>query len=182
MGSIPFAIQDMDGAALARQLAQKLGGQVFYLTSPLMANSPEEANIIRRQNLIKRTLSASRQADILLLGIGSLDPETSRYAQAEVIPATKLRTLAQDGAVGDIGGQFFTLSGDLHPCLYNQCMIGLSLQEMKQIPNTIAVAMGSTKVKAILGGLRTGVIDVLCTDLNTAREVLLLESESNKIG
>jgi DNA-binding transcriptional regulator LsrR (DeoR family) len=48
---------------------------------------------------------------------------------------------------------------------------------MKQIPNTIAVAMGSYKVKAILGGLRTGVIDVLCTDLQTAREVLSLEKD-----
>ena len=178
MGSIPFAIQDMDGAALARHLAQKLGGQVFYLTSPLIANSPGEADIIRRQKLIESTLSASRQADILLLGIGGLDPETSRYAQADVIPADKLRALAEDGAMGDIGGQFFTLSGELHPCLYNQCMIGLSLDEMKQIPNTIAVAMGSNKVKAILGGLRTGVIDVLCTDLDTARDVLKLDSDT----
>jgi hypothetical protein len=32
-------------------------------------------------------------------------------------------------------------------------------------------------VKAILGGLRTGVIDVLCTDLQTAREVLRLEKD-----
>jgi len=180
MGSIPFAIQDMDGAALARQLAQNLGGQVFYLTSPLMANSPEEADVLRRQILIERTLSASRQADILLLGIGGLDPGTSRYVQAEVIPANKLRLLAEEGAVGDIGGQFFTLSGELHPCLYNQCMIGLSLGEMKQIPNTIAIALGSHKVKAILGGLRTGVIDVLCTDLATARGVLKLDRESTK--
>ena len=42
MGSIPFAIQDMDSSALARQLAQKLGGQVYYLSSPLMANTPAQ--------------------------------------------------------------------------------------------------------------------------------------------
>jgi DNA-binding transcriptional regulator LsrR (DeoR family) len=176
MGSIPFATQDMDSSALARQLAQKLGGQVFYLTSPLLANNPEEAAVLRRQKSIERTLNASRSADILLVGIGSMNPDTSRYVNAEMIQADKLRALADEGAVGDIGGQFFRLSGDIHNCVYNQCMIGITIEEMKQIPNTIAVAVGLDKVKAILGGLRTGVIDVLCTDVQTAREVLRLES------
>lgn len=178
MGSIPFAIQDMDSSALARQLAEKLGGQVLYLSSPLMANTPQEASVIRRQRLIEHTLNASRSADILLVGIGSLNPDISRYVQAQVIPADRLSALSDEGAVGDIGGQFFNLTGSIHPCLYNQCMIGLTLEEMKQIPNTIAVAMGWYKAKAILGGLRTGVIDVLCTDAPTAREVLRLESGS----
>jgi deoxyribonucleoside regulator len=177
MGSIPFAIQEIDSSALARQLAQKLGGQVLYLSSPLMTNTPEEAEVLRRQKLIEPTLSASRSADILLVGIGGVNPDASRYVQAEMIPAEKLQALADEGAVGDIGGQFFKSSGEIHPCLYNQCMIGLTLEEMKQIPNTIAVAMGPNKVKAILGGLRTGVIDVMCTDLQTARSVLRLESE-----
>ena len=179
MGSIPFATQDIDSSALARQLAQKLGGQVFYLPSPLLANNPEEAAVLRRQKPIERTLDASRSADILLVGIGSMNPETSRYVRAEMIPAERLRLLAEEGAVGDIGGQFFNLSGDLHPCVYNQCMIGITIEEMKQIPNTIAVAMGADKVKAILGGLRTGVIDVLCTEVQTARDVLKLEHISS---
>jgi deoxyribonucleoside regulator len=180
MGSIPFAIQELDSSALARQLAHKLGGQVLYLSSPLMANTPEEADVLRRQTLIERTLNASRSADILLVGIGGLNPNTSRYVQADVISAEKLRTLANDGAVGDIGGQFFNQSGRLHPCSYNQCMIGLTLEEMKQIPNTMAVAMGSDKEKAILGGLRTGAIDILCTDLQTARGVLALEGATGQ--
>jgi DNA-binding transcriptional regulator LsrR (DeoR family) len=178
MGSIPFATQDTDSSALARQLAQKLGGQVLYLPSPLLANNPEEAAVLRRQRSIERTLDASRSADILLVGIGSMNPETSRYVRADMIPADKLSALADEGAVGDMGGQFFTLSGNLHPCVYNQCMIGLTIEEMKQIPNTIAVAMGADKVKAILGGLRTGVIDVLCTDVLTARELLKIDISS----
>jgi DNA-binding transcriptional regulator LsrR (DeoR family) len=178
MGSAPFAIQFMDSGALARELAQKLGGKVLYLPSPLMANNPEEAVVLRKQNLIARSLETTRKSDILLVGIGNLDPVTSRYVTADMIPAEKLRALAEDGAIGDIGGQFITFSGTLHSTSYNQCMIGLTLEEMKQIPNTIAVAMGASKVKAILGSLRTGVVDVLCTDLDTAREVLKLHDSS----
>ncbi|MHC1785223.1 MAG: sugar-binding transcriptional regulator [Anaerolineaceae bacterium] len=179
MGSIPFTIQDIDSAALARQLAHKLGGQVFYLASPLMANSPEEAVVLRRQKSIEITLNTSRKADILLLGIGNLDPKSSRYVQADMITADQIKTLEDEGTVGDIGGQFYNIKGDLHPCTYNQSMIGLTMEEMKQIPNTIAVAMGAKKVKAILGALRTGVIKILSTDLETARAVLKFESESH---
>jgi deoxyribonucleoside regulator len=180
MGSIPFAIQDMDSSALARQLALKLGGQVYYLSSPLMANTPEEADVLRRQRLIAHTLNISRSANILLLGVGSLDPEKSRFAQLDIISTENMKALESEGAVGDIGGQFYNLSGELHPCVYNQCMIGLTMEEMKRIPNTIAVAAGVYKAKAILGGLRTGVIDGLCTDSQTAKEVLRLDTELTK--
>jgi DNA-binding transcriptional regulator LsrR (DeoR family) len=178
MGSTPFAVHFMDSGALARELAQKLGGKVLYLPSPLMANNPEEAVVLRKQKLIAHTLTTTCKSDILLVGIGNLDPVTSRYVKADMISAKKLRALAEDGAVGDIGGQFITFTGTLHPTLYNQCMIGLTLEEMNRIPNTIAVAIGASKVKAILGSLRTGVIDVLCTDLDTAREVLKLQHSS----
>ena len=174
MGSTTFAVHFLDSGALARELAQKLGGRVLYLPSPLMANNPEEAVVLRKQKLIARTLTTTRKSDILLVGIGNLDPVTSRYVMEDMIPAGKLRALAEDGAVGDMGGQFITFTGTLHSTLYNQCMIGLTLEEMRQIPNTIAVAIGARKVKAILGSLRTGVIDVLCTDLDTARAVLKL--------
>jgi DNA-binding transcriptional regulator LsrR (DeoR family) len=43
-----------------------------------------------------------------------------------------------------------------------------------EIPITVAVAMGREKSKAILGCLRTCVINVLCTDDEAAREVLNL--------
>jgi DNA-binding transcriptional regulator LsrR (DeoR family) len=95
-----------------------------------------------------------------------------------MIPAEKLRALAEDGAVGNIGGQFITITGTLHSTLYNQCMIGLTLEEMNQIPNPIVVAMSASKVKAILDRLRTGVIDVQCINLDTAQEVLKLHDSS----
>ena len=178
MGSTTFAVHFLDSGALARELAHKLGGKVLYLPSPLMANNPEEAVVLRKQKLIAQTLTTTRKSDILLVGIGNLDPVTSRYVKADMIPVEKLRALAKDGAVGDIGGQFITFTGTLHSTLYNQCMIGLTLEEMNQIPNTIAVAIGASKVKAILGSLRSGVIDVLCTDMDTAREVLKLHDNS----
>ena len=174
MGSIPSAIPDLDSAALARQLARKLGGQIQLLSSPLFVNSPEAAKLLRTQPAIERTLHTARNADIALVGIGGIGPETTHYVEAELITADQLRQLEAEGAAGDIGGQFIRESGELHPCAMNQCMIGLTLDELRRIPNTIAVAAGTAKVRAMLGALRSGILNTLCTDQQTAAELVRL--------
>ena len=179
MGSVPFAVEAFDSVALARELAQKLGGQVLYLSSPLMADSPEAAEVLRSQRSIKRTLTAAQEADVALLGIGNLDPATSGFVKAGSMTPDELIQLAVDGAIGDIGGKIITGTGELHTCDYNQRIIGLSLAELRHIPTTIATAAGQEKAVAIRGVLHTGIIDVLCTDDQAAKEVLQLERAHN---
>jgi deoxyribonucleoside regulator len=174
MGSMPFSMQEVDSATLARHLAQKLDGEVLYLSSPLMADSVEAAEVLRRQREINRVLMAARGADVALLGIGNLDPATSGFIKAGFVTPAELAGLVAGGAVGDVAGQIYTLEGKLHPCDYNQRVIGITLAELRQISTTLAVAMGPAKAKAILGGLRTGAVNVLCTDDQAAREVLRL--------
>jgi len=172
MGSMPFTMQALDSATLARELAQKLGGEVLYLSSPLMADSIEAAQVLRRQRDIERALEAACRADVALLGVGNLDPANSGFAKAGFITAEELAELVTTGAVGDVAGQIYTLSGQVHPTPYNQRVIGITLDELGHVPTTIAVAMGREKTKAILGGLRTGVINVLCTDDQAASDIL----------
>lgn len=177
MGSMPFSMQEVDSATLARHLAQKLDGEVLYLSSPLMADSIEAAEVLRRQREINRVLMAARAADVALLGIGNLDPATSGFIKAGFITPEELAGLVASGAVGDVAGQIYTLEGKLHPCDYNQRVIGITLAELRQISTTLAVAIGQAKAKSILGGLRTGAINVLCTDDQAAREVLKLNRD-----
>ncbi|MEW5960464.1 MAG: sugar-binding transcriptional regulator [Chloroflexota bacterium] len=175
VGSMPFSMQKADSATLARQLAQKLGGEVLYLTSPLVADSIEASQVLRSQRDIQHTLLTAKAADVALTGIGNLDPAISGFHQAGFISADELRALTAAGAVGDMAGQIYTITGELFPCEYSQRVIGITLEELKQIPTTIAVAMGREKARAILGGLRTGAIDVLCIDDQAAVEVLRLK-------
>lgn len=174
-GSIPFAVQELDSRALARQLAEKLGGDVLYLSSPLIADNIEAANVLRNLQEIKRTLTTASQADVALVGIGNLDPQISGFVKAGFITPDVLAALTADGAAGDMAGQFFTLSGETHSSEYNQRIIGITLDDLRTIPVVIAVAAGREKATAILGALRTRAIKVLCTDDRAAREVLRLE-------
>jgi len=172
IGSVPDAPPEYDSSALARQLAEKLGGTVRYLSSPPMADTSEAAEIISSQREIERTLQVARTADIALIGIGNLDPERSGFVRANLMTQQDIHDLRDDGAVGDIAWRIFTADGELHPCEFNQRVIGVTLDDLKRIPNTIAVAGGLQKTRAIQAALKTGVINALCIDADTAKQVL----------
>jgi deoxyribonucleoside regulator len=172
MGTMAFALHEIDSATLARQLAIKLGGEVSYLSSPILADSEQSAQVLRSQRDIQRTLQAARAAQVALVGIGNLDPATSGFVKAGLITPAELAQLAEQGAIGDIAGQIITRNGELHPCSHNQRLIGITLDELRAIPQTIAVAIGREKSAAIAAALRTQAVNVLVTDAMTAELVV----------
>ncbi len=171
-GSLSHALKEFDSSALTRQLAQKLGGEAHYLSSPLLADNAAAAAVIREQAVVGRTLEQVRRADIALVGIGDLDPATSGFVRADVAESQQLRAYREAGAIGDMAWQIFDSSGQLFPCELNQRIIGVRLEELRALPQTVAVAVGVNKAAAITGALKTGAIDVLCTDEATAARVL----------
>lgn len=53
-------------------------------------------------------------------------------------------------------------------------VIGLSVEELRQIPCVIAIASENTKAMAIMGALRTGAIDIIATSARNIRTILNL--------
>jgi len=172
LGSIPFATQEVDSGALARELAAKLGGEVLYLPSPMIADTADAAVVLRRQNHVAHTLAAARESDVALVGISNLNPIQSKLVAAAGLSREQVDALKAAGAVGDIAGQVLTLEGCCHPCDLIGRIIGLDLDELRRIPTVIAVAFSAPKAEAILGALRTEAIDVLCTDDAAAHKII----------
>lgn len=171
-GSLPHALKEFDSSALTRQLAQKLGGEALYLSSPLLADHAEAAAVIRGQAVVAQALEQVRRADIALVGIGDLDPATSGFIRAGVAGSRQLRSYRRQGAIGDMAWQIFDQGGRPFPCKLNQRIIGMTLDELRAVPRTVAVAVGLNKAAAIAGALKSGVINVLCTDEATAARIL----------
>jgi len=55
-----------------------------------------------------------------------------------------------------------------------------SKDNLKNAKQTIAVASGEDKTEAIVGALRTQIIDTLITDEYTAKRILSFSNKSNK--
>ncbi len=64
---------------------------------------------------------------------------------------------------------FFDKNGDIDRYGYNKTVIGINIKILKNVPYAVGMCFGESKVPAILGAVAGGYINVLITDLNTAR-------------
>lgn len=175
IGNRPLPDRDYDASALAGQLAEKLGGEVVFLRAPPMADSPVAAAMIAEQRDISSSLDAARSADLALVGVGSLDPESSAMFRSGAVTAEELADARKCGAVGDLAWRLIDKRGEPVDCDLTDRVIGTSLQDLRSIPTTLAVAAGRAKVRPLLAALHSETIDILCTDAPTARAVLKLD-------
>jgi DNA-binding transcriptional regulator LsrR (DeoR family) len=173
---MPFAVSEWDSAALARRLAQKLGGEVVDLPAPAMADNAAAADVLRSQRDIRRALEVAQAAEVALVGVGNLDPARAGFVKGGFLTPDEVMALTAAGAVGDIAWRIFTDEGRPHANGYDTRIIGLGLDALRRIPTTIVVAAGLEKTRAIAGALRTGCVGILCTDDRTASAVLGMES------
>ncbi len=163
---------EVDGVGLAHRLGDLLGARVSLLNAPLVVNREELAAELRQDRSIRRTLEIAAQADVALVGIGATDPAVSSLLRAGYLDDAGLAELVSYGAVGDVCGHHFTLSGELVDAELNRRLIAVDAEALRGIPRVVGVASGPAKVDAILGASRARVVNVVVTDDTTARRVL----------
>ena len=161
-----------DDANLTRELAQKLGGDYFNLTAPLFVENPETRRALLQESSIRNVLNLARKAEIALVGIGALDRQNSAIVRQKLLPPAQLQILKRGHVVGEICSQYFDAHGEIVSTELSERTIALELDELRDIPRVIGVAVGRHKAKAILAALRGKYINVLITDDETAAAVL----------
>lgn len=180
MGGVGAPYSSIDGPEQVRQSGAMLGAQHYYLNAPMLVDSPDVATALREDHSIKEVLELARQTDVALVGIGSIIPEISTQFHSGYITHDNLRELSREGAIGAICTSFFSIDGEHVTAAWcADCAISISWNELIKIPTLIGVAGGKQKASAILGAVRSGVVDVLVTDDPTAQKMLRLDSESD---
>ena len=174
IGASSYGESLIDGVALVQGFVDRVGGQSHFLFAPLIVESPTVRDAILNSPNIQNTLRIARQVDILLTGIGTLDPEYSAPLRAHYVTQEDLIAFSNAGAIGEFSGYHINLNGEPVNILQNECVVGLTLDEIRALPKVVGVGNGLYKASTILGALRGGLIDVLITDDVTAREVLRL--------
>ena len=159
------------------RLAGHTGGEGYFLPVPYLAKNLTEKGILLSQDSIRSMLDLARHADLVLIGIGSLEGD-AHLRQVGMIADSEWSDLKAHGAVGDLMGSFIDAEGRPVASAVNQLSVGLGLQDlMGQDPRNrqvIAVAGGAHKAAAILAALRTGALTGLVTDERTAAAVVQL--------
>ncbi|CAB5715791.1 Sor operon activator [Delftia tsuruhatensis] len=165
----------MNADHIARRLAARFGGKSESLYAPALVGDPQLRQALLDNDTVRHTLDKARRADIALIGVGDVSVD-SNMARMGWFSAQEISDARRAGTVGDMMGyDFIDIHGQPAATPMQDRVIGLSREDLQRIPNVIAVAAEASKVTAILGALRTGVIDTLATTTGNAAAVLQLD-------
>jgi len=177
MGSIGGSIPEFDGVATTARLASVLGASAHYLHAPMLVTDAAVRNGLLRDPHIRKTLEVARRADTIVSSVGTLGREHGQYLTGYLNDADLDYIRAQE-AVGDICGTYYARDGSLVPLEMNERSIAIGSEGLLNIPCRIGVSSGPEKPKANVGAARSGLLNVLITDEDTARKMLeILDSE-----
>jgi DNA-binding transcriptional regulator LsrR (DeoR family) len=172
LGGLGNPNNEVHAADLTRRLAWILGGQAVLLPTPAVAGTREARDAFYADPYVKRTLDMARSAHLAIMGIGAPRQDSILMEQGKIVSWPELQTLKQRGAVGDLNLRYFDASGQPISSDLDDRTIGLSLAEIREIPQVVGVAGGAAKVQAITGALHGKLVDVLVTDHRTAALIL----------
>lgn len=167
----------IDGPELAQTFALRLGGQHRTLNAPLVVDDAQLALALVRQPAVAQVLHEAAGADVALIGLGSMEAQASSLVRAGYVGCEELERCADLGVVGDVAGHMLDAEGALVASDLGARMVKLDEVALRGIPEVLAIAYGSAKVKIIRAALRSGLVDVLVSDAQTVRVVLAEDAE-----
>jgi DNA-binding transcriptional regulator LsrR (DeoR family) len=112
------------------------------------------------------------EVTLALVGIGTVEPSKLLASSGNIFSPAELDLLREQGAVGDVCLRFFDASGAPVITTLNERVIGMELEQLRQVKRAVGIAGGQRKVEAIRGAALGGWVNVLITDRFTAEKLL----------
>ena len=162
---------------LVESVALRLEATPHFLPAPMVASTMAERDAITRDPYFGKVLERLNQTDIALFGIGPTTTQHSGLFRAGAFDEWELERVRSHGAVGEFLAEVFDIQGRMVSTDISRRVVGMREDHLRQASTGLAVAGGEEKAAAILGALRTGIVNVLVTDSITTREVLALADE-----
>ena len=164
IGALDAPNAEIDGPDLARKYARLFGGHFLTLPVPLAVHNQEARDALLADPRVKRTLEIAGRMDLLLAGMGSMEPEICSILRAGYLSREEVLGLAQYGVAGDICGVLFDRSGNLLATDFGLRRVGLSAEDIKRTPIKVGIGGGKAKAMPLLGACRAGLVNHLVTD------------------
>jgi DNA-binding transcriptional regulator LsrR (DeoR family) len=164
-----------DSVETLQRIAAVSGGPYYPIYAPLVADTVEAADTIRRQPHVARALRLFDSLTKAVVAVGSWDPPNSQlYDATDHVSREALRRL---GARAEVCLTLFDANGHRIEADVTERFIGISTGQLCRIPEVIAIAGGRTKLAAIRAVLAAGFVTSIVTDAATARALLTPSEE-----
>ncbi|MGV8885370.1 MAG: sugar-binding transcriptional regulator [Microbacteriaceae bacterium] len=170
VGGVRAGELDISGVELVRRLSEKTGGNAYPLHAPLLVRTPAMAKELRDDPSLADAIGRFASLTVAAVGIGSWHPPKSSLFTA--FTPEERTELAGLGATADLCAIVLDSDGTPVQSPAIDRAVGITMNELRAVPEVIAIAGGSDKVAAIIAVLKSGAVHTLVTDSQTASHLL----------
>lgn len=160
-------------------LARRCGAVPYRFDSPAIVESELTWRALNQESAIVQALERARRCEVAVVGIGRLGVHSSsRVIRAMRLNPEEEEAFMAQGPVGDICGHFFDIEGRPLGLPTSHRVIGLTIEQLDEIPSAVGIAAGMEKAVGVLGALRTGVLTQFIGDEELAAAVVRAADEA----
>jgi len=162
---------DIQANVVCDIFARRTGGLTVALHAPVLVDDIYAKEILMKQRFIKDVFDVAKKVDIALVGIGGR-PTYHEMTKAYLHKVDPIEESEVEMVTGDVCYNFFDRNGNSVDSDWNKRVMAISLDDLKKIPLVIGVAGGASKIDGIYGALEGKIVNVLITDIYTAKQLL----------
>jgi DNA-binding transcriptional regulator LsrR (DeoR family) len=172
LGGVGNPSAEVHANRLTGRFASLAGATPYFLPAPGIVGSEESLKVILDDQYVQEAMDLFEEVSIALVGIGDVEPSKMLSMSGNIFTDEEQFLLSQNGAVGDICLRFFNAHGELVKGPLDNRVVSMTLEQLRKVKRSIAVAGAERKYLAILGALRGQWINTLITDRCTAERLV----------
>ena len=155
---------------VVREVASASRGAAHVFYAPFTVPDAATARALRQQPEVARAFAQLPLVTKAVAGVGLWEPgQSTLYDALADADRTALHRL---GVCADVSGVFLSADGEPVATELSERMIGISADQMRAIPEVIAIPYGTAKAPAVRAALRSGLVGGIVTHTALAHAVL----------
>ncbi len=151
--------------------AAKLHAKASRLYAPIILSNEELRDSFIQEPYFEKNYEVIKKCDIAVVGIGTASSQWKHMISLYDIADKEQTEWAKDVA-GEVCTHFYNSEGAAIEPPFRNRIISILLDDYMKIPVRIGVAGGKDKTEAIAAAIKGDYINVLITDLQTARQLM----------
>jgi DNA-binding transcriptional regulator LsrR (DeoR family) len=169
-GAVSMPDGDDSSIDVVRDVARAAGGPAYVFYAPFTLPDAATARAMRQQREVALAFAQLPRVTTAVMGVGLWAPgQSTLYDTVKEHDRRELRRL---GVCAEVSGVFVTRDGTPVRTGLSDRMIGIDVEQMRSIPEVVAIAYGTAKTPAVRAALRSGLVGGLVTHSSVAQALL----------
>jgi DNA-binding transcriptional regulator LsrR (DeoR family) len=161
---------EIGSVELVRRVARVSGGPAYPIYAPLIVPDPATAAALRQQPEVAEAVRRYEDLSVAVVTVGTWASGSSLAYDGW--PEPERSRLRKRGVVAEVCARLIDAQGQPIETEASKGVIGITVAQLRQVPEVVLVSAGLNKVPAVRAALRSGFVTSLVTDASVARTLM----------